>query len=189
MKHLLLAALLFAVPTSASFANDWFPFDRHEALRRIRAAIEKMERIAPIPELECRPNPSIIRYCAANLTSHLTLEIDETFRDKRDYEAFRNGSLGLVYEITAVLKLDGARSRDTEMFDTLCTASVMALRPSMSAEDAFRRYSTALRQSINKSKTDDSDTLVVGNPDTLITKASPFDLSCAVSAEDDYWQK
>lgn len=189
MNHLPLAALIVVASTSASLANDWFPFDRHEALSRVRVAIEKMERIAPIPELECKPNPAAIRRCSGKLTDALTFSISETFRDTSDYDAFRKGDQGSVYEMTAILNTEGARPEDADMFDTLCIASVMTLRPKMSFAEASRRYSTALRRSVNRSRISDGETIVVGNPDTLITRASSFDLSCTISAEDDYWQK
>lgn len=185
MRNIFVFATAIAIASSAQ-ANDWFSFDRTEAMARIRNAIERMEKVAPIPDLTCKPRPNILRYCSAPLTKRVSFEIVETFDRAGGASAFHEGGPGKVYEITARLDVDGATAAELDMFDTLCTASVLVLRPKLSTDAAFRRYSSAMRRSMNKSKTDDSTVTIVGNPDTLITYASGSDLSCTVSAEDDY---
>lgn len=189
MKAAWVIGLAFAAASSAAHANDWFSFDRNEALTRTRNAVERLKKVAPIPDLNCKPNPKILRHCSASLTKRLTFEIVETFDRSAGITGFQNGGPGKVYEIAARVDLDGADKAELEMFDTICTASVLALRPKLGPDAAFRRYSTALRRSMNKSKTDDSTVIVAGNPDSLVTSASRADLTCTVTAEDDYRQK
>lgn len=179
----MLAFVLCALPEAAT-ARDWFGFDRAEALTRVRKAIERTEKIAPIPDLQCKPNPSILRYCRADIGGGLSFGITET--TDRDYKKFREGGSGLVHEIWSRIDLTTARDVELTMFDTLCTATVLALRPRLSPAAAFDRYNAALRRSVNKSKSADSTEIVVGNPDTLIVESSSVTITCTLSAEDDY---
>lgn len=165
--------LFFAHPVQA---KDYFDFNREQAVSRLEKVIDKLGVVAPMPELECKPNPATLRYCYAQIRDRVKLGVVETILE------------GKVYELTVEFVLNKSTLSGDELFDNLCTAMILVLRPSLGPDGARRRYSTALRRAVNKSAKKGFGTeTVVGNPDTLVVDAfSGHSFVCTISAEDDH---
>jgi len=190
-----LGAVAAALIAGGAHAKDWFDFDREEALNRVRAAVDKLEAIAPIPPPRCRAQPTAIRHCLSEVVAGLEIDfstvvgIDPRRATAADHSRFlENENAGKAYEIE--VRLSGERSRNASapaMFDALCTAVILAVRPSLGVAGATRRYQTQMRRSINQAATGNGEVKLVGNPETLIIDSwRDGAATCTVSAEDDY---
>lgn len=179
----------------SAHAKDWFDFDREEALKRVRAAVDRLEAIAPIPPLRCRPRPTVIRSCFSEVVAGLEIDfstvlgMDQSRATAADHGRFMESeNIGKTYEIE--VRLAGERDRNPNapaMFDALCAALILAVRPSLGVAGATRRYQTQMRRSINKAATGDGEVKLIGNPETLIIDSwRDGAATCKVSAEDDY---
>lgn len=181
------AVLVFALGAGHAGAADWWNFDRNEALRRMRAAVDKMEAVVPIPSLQCGKPGTLLR-CKAEIRPGLMffLTLTAAGAGADAFAAFHAGRSEGTYELGAELT---ALADDTawSQFQTLCVASYMAARPAATLIDAQRRVDSLLRSAANKSgdgrgEAQHSD------------KISTFFLSvwkgraiiCTASAEDDY---
>ena len=189
------AVMLLGAALSPATAKDWFDFDREEALQRVRAAVERLEALAPIPPLRCRPRAMTLRYCLTEIVAGLEFEIVKTvdvdpFRAvPADYERFRDDeNAGKVYEIEVRIRATSDRaSSAATLFANLCPAIILAVRPSIGPRGAMRRFETQLRRSLNRSASGDGEIRLIGNPDTLfIDSWRDGSAYCKVTAEDDY---
>jgi hypothetical protein len=66
---------------------------RAEALSCVRNAVEEIKKIAPIPNLECKPSPAVLRHCSAKLTKRLSFGIDDTSQVKAKVLCMRFGAI------------------------------------------------------------------------------------------------
>lgn len=196
MRHLLCAIALIAsfAAFSPAFSRDWFDFNREEALSRMRAAVDAMEEIAPIPPLKCRPNPGGLRYCNAQVSRRLKLEVVTSLGIPTDHpewkekftEFQKDEDAGRVYQITVSLADTDIR-QSADMFDVLCVAAILSASPKTSIRAARRQYEASLRRSANMAATGDGLITVPGNPATFLIEITTSQSAyCTVSAEDDY---
>lgn len=184
---------LVVFTTAGALAKDWFDFDRAGALQRLRAAVEKLDALAPIPPLRCRPRALAIRYCEAEIIRGVVLQVTTTPDvDKpsaADFQRFMdNEQEGKVYEIEVRIAMVRDRASEAaEIFDTLCKAAILAVRPSLGVRGAAQRYATYMRRSLNRAAAGDGEVKLVGNPETLIIDSwRDGSAYCKVSAEDDH---
>lgn len=192
------AVMLLGTALSPAIGKDWFDFDREEALRRIRAAVERLEVLAPIPPLTCQPNVQIVRYCESDIADGLQLLVSETAPHNGEGDqgvaamrAFEAGGPAAVHEIQAALTVPRIPNpAATRMFADLCTAAILALRPSLGPAGARRKLTSALRRAMNKAAAGDGEIVVIGDPETLVVNAWPDgSASCNVTANSEYRER
>ena len=187
------AVALIILSSPALALTGWMPFDRAEGERRIRASIERLGAIAPIPPLSCQAAQISTRRCSVEVERGLVLEIVTTPASQRlDQDMVRlfaaDDASGAVYEMR--LRLDSARhSRPaaSSYFDDLCPAMMLAAGIARSPNDARRRFEATFRRAVNRSASDGKPEVVKGSPASLLIEANTSGwATCTISASPIY---
>lgn len=141
--------LSFSMPAAAT-PGETLGLDRVTLQNRLTAALDRLEVIAPIGELECK-KPGVLRYCSAAASPAVTFGRTETFAGGTTAAQFIAGAPGEVFEVTARLDLSKADDIERERFGGLCAAIAMAAEPSLTPSAAIAQQRKLTIAAANRS--------------------------------------
>lgn len=184
----------FALISTSANPADFFNFDRAQFMQRLRAEIDRMQVIAPIPDFACG-KPSTLRRCTAQVTPSVQITVSDTIGvdphgpeavTKPAFAAFFAGAMGKMYDVSVRYNAATGGPLDGEVADNLCVAVIRAIRPGLKPDAAQKRYRDTLRRAANKAPAAAGrigEHSIKGKPDTLIISVDPgSSISCTITA-------